>query len=203
MTVVVKGKHLEITDALRQHVNERLKHVYEKFFGEAIDTTATLSQEGHKFRAHLSSHVSKSILVQAEADAETAYISVDLAAENLAKQLRRYKQRLQNHRRRTVTDENAWYSILSPATETDKQASTADIQPAIVAEMEAKIDTLSVSEAVMRLDLTNLAALMFRNHSHGQLNMVYRRADGNIGCVDPDGNKVVSKTSPSHPPKRG
>ncbi len=188
MTIVVKGKHLDITEALRQHVNDRLKNVYEKFFGEAIDTTVTVSQEGHLFQTHISSHVSRSILVQSDAKADTAYVAVDMACENLGKQLRKYKQRLQDHRRRKVTVEPAWYSVLSPE-EDEANQSPANASPVIVAEMEAKIDTLTVSEAVMRLDLAKISALMFRNQSHGQLNMVYRRIDGNIGWIDPEGNK--------------
>ncbi|MBL8686185.1 MAG: ribosome-associated translation inhibitor RaiA [Alphaproteobacteria bacterium] len=192
MTIVVKGKHLDITEALRQHVNDRLKNVYEKFFGEAIDTTVTVSQEGHLFLTHISSHVSRSILVQSDAKADTAYVAVDMACENLGKQLRKYKQRLQDHRRRKVTVEPAWYSVLSPEEDEANHQSPTNASPVIVAEMEAKIDTLTVSEAVMRLDLAKISALMFRNQSHGQLNMVYRRIDGNIGWIDPEGNKKLA-----------
>lgn len=192
MTVIIQGRQLDITEALRQHVNERLKHVHEKFFGDGIDTTVTISRAGNGFHTHISAHVIRSMFVQAQSDAESAYIAVDIACENLTKQLSRYKQRLQNHRRRNVTAEPAWYSVLSPEAETGKLTDSQNLQPTIVAEMEAKIDTLTVSEAVMRLDLANLSALLFRNHGHGQLNMVYRRADGNIGWVDPDGNKKAA-----------
>lgn len=58
-------------------------------------------------------------------------------------------------------------------------------QPIVVAEMQTNIDTLTVSEAVMRMELAELPALMFRNRAHGGLNLVYRRKDGNVGWVDP------------------
>ncbi|HEY8012710.1 MAG TPA: sigma 54 modulation/S30EA ribosomal C-terminal domain-containing protein, partial [Dongiaceae bacterium] len=83
------------------------------------------------------------------------------------------------------------YVLASTPESADEGAAEADEDgpPTVVAEMKAEILALTVSEAVMRLDLADRGALMFVNRAHGGLNMVYRRPDGNIGWVDPKGNR--------------
>ena len=70
----------------------------------------------------------------------------------------------------------------------------ANDNPVVVAEMTSPIETLTVSEAVMRLDLGDLPALMFKSRAHGGFNMIYRRPDGNIGWVDPSYAKTQPKS---------
>jgi ribosomal subunit interface protein len=187
MNLTVNGKGIDVGEALRAHVAESLDRVLEKYFSNPIDATATFSKQGHLFKVQISVHVGRGILMQADGDGADAYIAFDGASETVGKRLRRHKQRLRDHHREPTDDSYAAkYFVLADAEseETVPDAKGA-ASPAVIAEMEADIPTLTVSQAVMRLDLAGLAAMMFHNRAHGGLNMVYRRGDGNIGWVDP------------------
>jgi len=188
MQLNVKGKHLDVGDALKAHVEESLQGVFGKYFGNPIDANVVLSREAHLYRAQISVHIGRGISMQSQADAEAPYTAFDAAADNLAKRLRRYKRRLRDHHRsETPTEPAAQYILAGDANEAEA-AEDSNGAPVIIAEMATDIPTLSVGEAVMRLDLSSGVAIMFRNRAHGELNMVYRRPDGTIGWVDPRGN---------------
>jgi ribosome hibernation promoting factor len=151
-------------------------------------------------------HIGRGIQIQAQGDADSPYPAFDTAAEHLAKRLRRYKRRLRDHHQKTDAAHApmpARQYVLAAQAESDEAeidgaeidgaeaevgAADGDAAPVIVAEMTTEISSLTVSEAVMHMDLGELPALMFRNDSHGGLNMIYRRPDGNIGWIDPRGN---------------
>jgi ribosomal subunit interface protein len=193
MQLTVRGKQLDVGDALRAHIGETLDNLVGKYFGKPIEATVSLSREAHMYRAQLSVHVGRGIQLQSQAEADAPYPAFDAAAEHLGKRLRRYKRRLRDHHR-TATEadaEPAQQYVLAPEAEDFVEPENgADSEPMIVAEMQAEIPSLSVSEAVMRLDLSEATALMFRNRAHGGLNMIYRRGDGNVGWVDPRGNRT-------------
>jgi ribosomal subunit interface protein len=190
MQLTVTGKQLDVGDSLRDHVADSLAGLFDKYFGNAIEATVVLSREAHRYRAQISAHVGRNITMASEAAAEAPYAAFDSAAEHLGKRLRRHKRRLRDHHRQPVEAEPAQQYVLAAGDE----ASAADEPgagdaPAIIAEMATEVPTLSVGEAVMRLDLADGGAIMFRNRAHGGLNMVYRRPDGNVGWVDPQGNR--------------
>jgi ribosomal subunit interface protein len=186
MNLTVNGKGIDVGEALRTHVASSLDRVLEKYFSNPIDATATFSKQGHLFKVQISVHVGRGILMQADGDGGDAYIAFDGAADTVAKRLRRHKRRLRDHHREPNDSYAARYFVLADAESEESPADTnGAIAPAVIAEMEADIPTLTVSQAVMRLDLAGLAAMMFHNRAHGGLNMVYRRSDGNIGWVDP------------------
>lgn len=191
MNVTVQGKQLDVGDALKTHVAEKLEDLNTKFFNRAIDGNVTFSKEGHGFfRTHITIHIGKDIMVQSHATEDDPYLAFDVASGKLAKQMRRYKNRLRDHHERlsrdTKVEAAARAMVLAPAGEQDNDVTLVGGEdPAVIAEMTTPIQTMTVAEAVMRLDLSAEAALMFCNASHGRINMVYRRADGNIGWVDP------------------
>lgn len=203
MELTVQGKQVDVGDALRSHVTGKLEDIDQKYFNHATDATVTFSKEGHghgQFRVHISYLVAKNIIVNTEAEAGDPYGAFDMAAEKAAKRLRRYKKKLRDHHARSEKTPEA--EILKArdyilAVEPEREAAEQDNEddsvpqgddPVVVAEMATAIETLSVSEAVMRMDLAGQSALLFRNASHGGLNMVYRRSDDNVGWVDPEGN---------------
>jgi ribosomal subunit interface protein len=200
MNLTVNGKGIDVGEALKTHVSDSLDRVFEKYFSNPIEATATFSKQGYRFAAQISVHVGRGILMQAEAEGAEIYAAFDTAVENVAKRLRRHKRRLRDYHREPADSYAARQFVLAePADDgeaargngdargdarTDDSANS-DIGPAVIAEMEADIPTLTVGEAVMRLDLAETQAMMFHNRAHGGLNMVYRRSDGNIGWVDP------------------
>jgi ribosomal subunit interface protein len=189
MNLTVKGKQLDVGDALRSHIADSLEGVLGKYFGNPLEATVILSREAHRFRAQVSVHIGRGILLQSQAEAEQPYVAFDGAADKVATRLRRYKRRLRDHHRADIEMQRAQHYVLAPEPEgAEEQPAEADGKPVVVAEMISEIPTLTVGEAVMRLDLADEGAIMFRNRAHGGLNMVYRRTDGNVGWVDPKDN---------------
>lgn len=191
MQLSVKGKQLDVGDALRAHVGDSLSRILGKYFGDALDVGVTVSREGHQYRVAVSVHIGRGMQIQAQGEADGAYAAFDAAAEHLAKRLRRYKRRLRDHRKESDAAPAplpAQQYILAGDAGTEDDTVESDAAPVVIAEMATEIPSLTVSEAVMRMDLGDLPALMFRSSAHGGLNMVYRRPDGNIGWIDPRGN---------------
>jgi len=195
MQLTVTGKQTDLGDALRGHVESSLGSILEKYFKTAIEAHVVLSKEAHLSRAEISIHIGRGIVVNARAATSEAYTAFDAAAERLAKQLRRYKRRLRDHhakaRELAGANERAMDYVLAPIGEEetngeDAETDAADGAPAVIAEMSTELPSLTVGEAAMRMDLAEAPVLLFRNRSHGELNLVYRRVDGNIGWIDPE-----------------
>lgn len=188
MQLSVKGKQIDVGDALRTHVETQLKDITGKYFNGTLDAHVTFSREAHLFRADITVHAGRGIVLQANAAANEPYPAFDLAAERIARRLRRYKKKivdLHHESSRNSQEEATVASAFVLHGEEHDREEEANDNPVVVAEMTTPIELLTVSEAVMRLDLGDLPALMFRNRGHGGLNMIYRRPDGHIGWIDP------------------
>lgn len=188
MRIQVSGKQIDIGDALRLHVEGRLMETVGKFFDRPVDAVVIFSRDRHEFISDSSVHLSTGMTVQAKARAGEVYASFENAVERMEKQLRRYKRRLKDHHRNR---ENPIESIEAPSYilaggEADENyAEPETLQPVIIAEMETRVPSLSVGEAVMQMELAGAHLLVFRNDAHGGVNVVYTRDDGNIGWIDP------------------
>ncbi len=192
MQLSVKGKQIDVGDSLRQHVQTQLTDIVGKYFGGSLDASVTFSREAHLYRADITVHAGRNILLQSNASANEPYPAFDMAADRIAKRLNRHKERLRKHHQEGPAEEAlmAPSFVLNP--EEDNAAGGANDNPVVVAEMTTPIETLTVGEAVMRLDLGDLPALMFRSRANGSLNMIYRRPDGHIGWVDPSQNMAAA-----------
>ncbi len=187
MKLSVKGKQIDVGDALRTHVETQLKEVVAKYFSDSLEANVTFSHEAHLFRADVAVHAGRGILLQSNASAVEPYPAFDAAVTRLAGRLRRYKDKIKHHHHESTREQAVAMmanSFVLNGSDHDGDEQAKD-NPTIVAEMTTPVETLTVGEAVMRLDLGDLPALMFRNRGHGGLNMIYRRPDGHIGWVDP------------------
>jgi len=188
MEIQVNGKQIDIGDALREHVTDRIEERVSKYFDRAVDAHVTFSREAHLIRVDCSVHAGHAIVMQSHASAGEPYAAFDQALERIETRLRRYKRRLRNHHavsKATAADLVAASTYYVLEAEDESSEEPEDLQPLIVAEMKMEIPTTTVGGAVMRLDLSDAPVMMFRNSAHGRLNVVYRRSDGNIGWIDP------------------
>lgn len=193
MQVTVTGKQLDVGEALRTHVDASLDAAVGKYFDNSVDTAVVFSREAHLFRAAITVHVGRGITVRGRGEAAEPYAAFDAATDHVAKRLRRYKRRLRGHRKNEGGDVEiieAQQYVLRSEVDGDEEAGDGH-EHMIVAELISEIPTLTVGEAVMHLDLADSRQLMFRNSAHGGLNLVYRRDDGNIGWIDPRGNRTL------------
>jgi ribosomal subunit interface protein len=188
MRIQVSGKQIDIGDALREHVEERLNEAVGKYFDRPVDAVVTFCREGHAFITDSSVHLPTGMTVQATSRAEEIYASFEGAVDRMDKQLRRYKRRLKGHhrdRQQSPIEAVGAPSYILRGQEDGVDDEPASLQPVVVAETETRVAFLSVGEAVMQMELAGAPLLVFRNDSHGGVNVVYRRDDGNIGWIDP------------------
>jgi ribosomal subunit interface protein len=187
MRIQVSGKQMDIGDALRTHVEDRLNEAVGKYFDRPVDAHVIFCKDRHQYVADSSVHLPTGMTVQATARADEIYASFEGAVDRMEKQLRRYKRRLRDHHRDRQEPIEATgapsYILAAGSQEPDEEPET--LQPVIVAEMETKVPLLSVGEAVMQMELAGAHLLVFRNTAHGGVNVVHRRDDGNIGWIDP------------------
>ena len=190
----VSGKNIDIGEALRARINGRVAEALDKYFeGGGYSGHVTVGKEAFGFRTQCVVHLASGVTLHADAVAADAYASADQAAENIENRLRRYHRRLKDyhaaarHNGRSSgaasTDSAPSYVIASPEQETEEQV--AAFNPVIIAESSTVFKRLSVSEAVIELDMTGAPVVVFRHAGHGRVNLVYRRPDGNVGWIDP------------------
>ena len=187
----ISGKQIDIGEALTTHVKSELGELVEKYAQRPTEVSVVFSRMAHEFVCEAEIHLSTGLSAQARGHATEIYPAFESCREKMDKQMRRYKRRLRNHRLdRTEPVEFGGGSsyILAPSEEVEDAEATS-LQPIVIAEMETKIPSITVGEAVMQLELAGQKLLVFRNEGHGGVNVVYRRDDGNIGWIDPRNSK--------------
>ena len=192
MRYQISGKQIDIGEALTTHVKAELGEVVEKYAQRPTDAVVVFSRAAHEFVCEATIHLSTGLTAQAKGHASEIYAAFESCREKMDKQLRRYKRRLRNHHSARIAPvefaEGSSY-ILAPTEEPEEDDHSDLAQPIVIAEMETKIPSITVGEAVMQLELAGQKMLVFRNEGHGGVNVVYRREDGNIGWIDPRNSK--------------
>lgn len=201
MDVKITGKNIDVGDALRAHVEERVRLGVAKYFERSTDASVTISKRAHLFKCDCATHLSTGLTAQASAENSDVYAACDAAVARLEKQLRRYKRRLKDHHRRRkdpveLIEATAYLLQGEDEPEVDSEEANAGSDavengaaefwaPTIVAETASKVPTLSVGEAVMQLELSDEPFVLFWDERSRRANLVYRREDGHIGWIDP------------------
>jgi ribosomal subunit interface protein len=184
MNIQIIGKQIDVGQALSAHVRARLSERMGRLFDRAGSALVTFSRDGYGFRADCLVHLSSGVTLKAHGVDSEIYPCFDQAAERLEKRLRRYKRRLRDHHHGERPEVSQAKAYVIAQEQEDDEEPPGDA-PTIVAEQVTEIPMLTTGEAVMRLDLSEAPVLVFRNRAHGGVNIVYRRADGHIGWIDP------------------
>lgn len=194
MKITVTGTNFDVGEALTRHVEDELTELTDKYQLNTHEIDVRLTKEPHRFfSADITIHLGHGVVLNAKAEASEPYPAFDMAAEKVGKRMRRYKRKLRDHHRAAEAPKGFLAQAYVIDTRLDEEPPEDDAaehgengdQPLIIAEMETKIEWLSVSEAVMRLELADLPVLTFHNTTHGGINVIYRREDGNIAWIDP------------------
>lgn len=192
MTLRVSGKNLDIGEALRQHVLEKVEATVARYFNGSVGGHVVVTREGSGFRSECTLRLSSGVSLHAEGRAHEPYLCFDQAADKIERRLRRYKTRLKGHpgagSSASERGRVANYLIEQPAEEEDEPA--GGFNPVVVAEGTEELKSLSVASAVAELDLTGVSVVVFQHAGNGRVNVVYRRRDGAIGWLDPQAPRI-------------
>mgnify|MGYP006435190029 CR=1 FL=1 len=194
MQVIVSGKQVDVGESLRNHIEEKVRSDVSKYSDRINTITVVVSKQGHSYRIDISGNIGThaGLLVKSRREGTDPYGAADLAVDKIAKQVRRYKRQLTDHHPAHAPEKPSAVGlscteyVVSGAEPEESAGADASDNPVIIAEKDAIIDHLSVSEAVMRMDLGELPALVFVNRSNNRVNTLYRRHDRHIVWVDPD-----------------
>ena len=185
MSVRVSGKHMEIGESFRHRIEDRIQESVTKYFDGGFSGQITVTKSTSRYAADCMVHLDTGVNLHAAGEANEPQASFDMAAERIEKRLRRYKRKLKDHH--AVRDLNSQieiaYTVMDPMAD-DEDEIAEDFAPTIVAESKKQLRTMSVARAVMALDMTDEPVLLFRSPGNEELNIVYRRNDGNIGWID-------------------
>lgn len=183
MQLKITGRHIDIGESLQSHIREHFSTVASRYFGRTVDGAVTLTKSGSYIQVDIGVHPGRTLEIHVRGEGTDPYHAFDATLDKLNIRMRRYKSRLRNHQ--SVPREEilpVFQSILPAQDALEEEIHEA---PAVVAEIETDIPSLSVSEALMHLDLSGHSALFFKNKGTEVFNMVYIRPDGNIGWIDP------------------
>ncbi|MDE3080056.1 MAG: ribosome-associated translation inhibitor RaiA [Paracoccaceae bacterium] len=191
MRYQISGKQIDIGDALQTHVKSEIDETVGKYAHRPTEAVVVFSRNAHQFACECTVHLATGLNVSARGQATEIYAAFESCREKMDKQLRRYKRRLRDHQhvRSEPVEFAGGASYILAASEDAEESEPTSLQPMIIAEMEAKIPSLSVGEAVMQMELGGSHLLVFRNEKNSGINVVYRRDDGNIGWIDPANTK--------------
>ena len=193
MQITVSGKQVDLSDALRIRVSTQMDTIANKYFDHALEAQVTFSRARSFFTCDINVHAGRGLQLRGEGEAADANTAFDDAAEHIAKRLRRYRRRVNDHHRDLAQRERPeaarQYVLRQEANGADHASTDGrtldEAYATVVLETRTEIASLSVGEAVMRMDLADQMVMMFRNSASGVLNVVYRRDDGHIGWIDP------------------
>ncbi len=187
MQIKITGKHLDIGDALRTHIEAKLQSFRERFFEGTVHGNVILEKRRGLFLTDCTLHLATGLVLQSHAEDGAAMSSADAAMAHLEKQLKKYKQRLKDHHRipRESREPREAQAYVIASEEAELEHEPQGLNAPIIAESSTLIPEISVGEAVMQLDISTIPFVLFHNSKEGRLNLVYRRPDGNIGWLDP------------------
>lgn len=195
MHITVAGKQVATSDALRTHVESGLEGITAKYFDRALEARVTFRKDakgvaGGHFACDINLHAGRGLMMRGEGQGADAHRAFDVAAEHVAKRLRRYRRRVNEHARSQATEREPQEMAREYVVRTEEDAEEAPMidgaeHAAVVAEDMRELHQLTVGEATMRLDLAGSPVIVFRNRASGVINVVYRRADGHVGWIDP------------------
>ena len=206
MQVQVSGKQLAVGDALKSRITDELNTIIDKYFERGgISAEVVVAKDGHEICVDVVVRLASGQQLDASGQGGDAHAALDAGLAKIERRVRRYKRRLKNHHRPGVRDtvESAPLFVLRSPDDEDEadvdgweEGGPESHEPpsgVIIAETQAPIKTMTVSMAVLELDLTESQTIVFRNAAHGGISVVYRRPDGNIGWIDPERTRPMAE----------
>ena len=184
--ILVSGKQTKIGLSLKKHSIDSITTTLNKYFKDFISSNILFSKDTFNFKCEINIHLEKTIFIKSHSLSNDAYGAFNIANEKIKKRIRRYHRKLTDHRskleKKNIDINASEYIIENPE---KMKVSISEKEPVIIAESEEIIKTLTVSEAIMLMDLNDQNAIFFKNTKNNRLNILFKKSDGNIGWLDP------------------
>ncbi|PHR92571.1 MAG: ribosomal subunit interface protein [Robiginitomaculum sp.] len=188
MQIQIVSKGIDVSPALSERIRGRLEGMMDKYIHRDGEAHISISKAGSGFQTGISLHLPSGANMQANGAASDAYAASDEALTHLEKRLRRYKRRMKDHQQEAKAEAMAMYILQNPVSEeTEDEDTSLPAEPLVIAEKKTEVRTMTVSMASLELGLTDSSAVVFRSTVHGGINVVFKRSDGNVGWIDPQG----------------
>lgn len=182
MDIKVSGRGIDLGDSFKEYTETKTNNLIEKYLGEEIKSNITVSKDNRIFETEICLYLTKGFVIKTNGSSDDPYRALDIALERLEERIKKHKNRIKDRRRRSEWDTAT--TAMRYIVERKPSSDDRDEEHLVIAEQESSILPLSVSEAVMKLDLTEMPVVMFKNADSGRINVVYKRADGHIGWID-------------------
>lgn len=190
MQIQIVSKGIDVSQALRERISERLEEMMDKYIHRDGDAQVSVSREGSGFRTICSIHLPSGATMEGQGEAQEAYAASDEALIHVEKRLRRYKRRLKDYSQKAKAKEAALFVMQNPmqnvVEDSDEAVDNASDKPMVIAETTGKIKTMTPGMAALELGLAGDGVVVFHNAKHGGINVVFKRSDGHIGWIDPN-----------------
>lgn len=204
MQFSVTFRHMEATEALKDYARERMERI-RKYFPDPIAVHVVMSTErGYNHRVDVTMQLHNGLTVAGREASESMYSSIDQVTAKIERQVRRYKEKLRTHKSKTHLPSVPWsHTVLTeprdevaeaaapvtadaPAIAADAAAAPArpEAEPLVVRSEKFHASPMSVSEAIMQLNLRDEPFLVFRHDETGRVSVVYHRNDGSYGLIE-------------------
>lgn len=190
MQIQIVNKGIDVSQAIRERITDRLDDMMDKYIHRDGEAHVAISKEGSGFRVICDVHLPSGVSMQGSSDAGSAYAAADEALDHTEKRLRRYKRRLKDHQQENKAEARAeamaMYVLKNPVSgDDDEHDKPPADEPMVIAESSADIGVMTPAMAALQLGLSDTGAVVFRSARHGGINVVFKRADGNVGWIDP------------------
>lgn len=180
MQIAVTFRHMEASEPVRAYLEEKVSRI-KKYIEEPIDAQAVLSVSKKIRHSAEVTIVAKGITIKGSEETNDMYAAIDAVVDKLERQLKRYKEKLKNHKPSPGAARQVEKTILA-AESIDEGTG----EPVIIRSQSFSIKPMAVEEAVMQMDLLNKEFLVFTDATSEEINVVYRRKDGNYGLIVPE-----------------
>lgn len=181
MNISVSFRHMDTSEPLRNYVEEKLARLT-KYVEEPIDAQVSLTVEKKIRHKTVVTLVAKGVTIKASAEViDDMYAAIDSVVDKLERQLKRYKEKLKSHTARNGKERNITKTIFEAAS-----LDVEDVEPQVIRSHSFSLKPMSVDEAVMQMDLLHKDFLVFSDDTTDQINVIYRRKDGNYGLIVPE-----------------
>ncbi|ABI67589.1 ribosome hibernation-promoting factor, HPF/YfiA family [Syntrophomonas wolfei] len=179
MKFIIRGRNIEITDALKDYTTKRLSKL-EKYIDDVKEAQVALSIEGEDHKVEVTIPLN-GIILRGEEMSDDMYSSIDMVEEKLEKQIEKYKTRLYRSNRGAGLKKALAEEIKK---ELDKGEKIEKFK--VVRSKRFALKPMDVEEAIMQMNLLGHSFFVFFNPQSEEVNVVYKRKDGNYGLIEPD-----------------